>query len=225
MPTSSNRSQRVTQLLIGVLALGIWGLLLQPYMPFATAKASPALAPKSVTFDTITVQRINVTDTDGKTRLIIANSARFPGAIIRGKEYPRSINDSAGLLFLDTKGNETGGLATTKLRDNEVANLSFDYGYQLTDGIRMWKWESEDGARWRAGFDILDRRPYTGAIESSQGVQRITLADEDQNAQLVISDVQGHARIRIGVDKSGQPRMEMLNPDGKVVYHAESTSH
>lgn len=225
MRTSSDRSQRTTQLLLVALALGVWGLLLQPYISFASAKASPVLAPKSVTFDTLTVQRINVTDADGKTRLIIANSARFPGAIIRGKEYARSINDSAGLLFLDTKGNETGGLATTKLRDKEVANLSFDYGYQLTDGIRMWKWESADGAHWRAGFDILDRRPYTGAIESSQGVQRITLADEDQNAQLVISDVQGRPRIRIGVDKGGQPSIEMLNPDGKVVYHAESSSH
>jgi hypothetical protein len=221
MPTSTNRSQRLTQLLLAILALGVWGLLLQPYVPLAAAKAGPPAT--SATFDTLTVQRINVTDADGKTRLIIADSARFPGAIIRGKEYPRSINDSAGLLFLDTKGNETGGLVTTKLRDNEVANFSFDYGYQLTDGIRMWKQESADGAHWRAGFDILDRRPYTGAIESSQGVQRITLADEDQNAQLVISDVRGHPRIRIGVDKNGQPSIQMLNPEGKVVYHAESS--
>jgi hypothetical protein len=219
---STSSAQRLTQLLLGLLVLGVWGLLLKPYVPLAAAEPRPTAAPATVTFDTLTVQRINVTDTDGKTRLIIANSARFPGAIVHGKEYPRSINDSAGLLFLDTKGNETGGLATTKLRDNEVASFSFDYGYQLTDGIRMWKQESADGARWRAGFDIFDRRPYTGAIESSQGVQRITLSDEDQNAQLVISDVQGRPRIQIGVDKGGQPTMEMLSPDGKVVYRAES---
>jgi hypothetical protein len=28
-----------------------------------------------------------------------------------------------------------------------------------------------------------------------------------------------------GVDKSRQPRMEMLNPDGNVVYRAEANSH
>jgi len=117
-------------------------------------------------------------------------------------------------------GDETGGFATAKLRDNDVAGFTFDYTYQPTDGIRMWKQESADGSRWRTGFDIFDRRPYTGAVESSQGVQRITLADEDQNAQLVISDAQGHARIRIGVDKNGQPRIEMLNSDGKVTYQA-----
>jgi hypothetical protein len=167
---------------------------------------------------TIAVQRINVADADGTTRLIIANSARRPGAIIHGKEYPRSINDAAGVLFLDTKGEETGGLALAKLRDNDVANLTFDYTYQLTDGIRIWKQESADGAKWRAAFDIFDRRPYTGAVEDSQGVQRIALADENQKAELLISDPQGRPRIRIGLDQGGEPSIVMLSPEGKVIY-------
>jgi hypothetical protein len=220
MTTSGLYTQRLTQLLLALLALGVWVLVLRPYVPSALAGTKAPLAPQSATFDTLTVQRINVVDPDGKMRLIIANSARLPGAIIHGKAYPRSIGDAAGVLFLDTKGDETGGFATAKLRDNDVAGFTFDYTYQPTDGIRMWKQESADGSRWRTGFDIFDRRPYTGAVESSQGVQRITLADEDQNAQLVISDAQGHARIRIGVDKNGQPRIEMLNSDGKVTYQA-----
>jgi hypothetical protein len=178
MPPHTSSSQRLTQLLLAILAVGVWGLLLKPYLAIATAAAkSPSAVPAS--FDTITVQRINVADADGTTRLVIANSARLPGAIVHGKEYPRSINDAAGVLFLDTKGEETGGLAMSKLRDNNVATLTFDYAYQLTDGIRIWKQESVDGANWRAAFDIFDRRPYTGAVESSQGVQRIALADEN----------------------------------------------
>ena len=220
MTPSRPYTQRLTQLLLALLALGVWVLVLRPYVPSALAETKAPPAPQSATFDTLTVQRINVVDPDGTMRLIIANNARLPGAIIRGKAYPRSINDAAGVLFLDTKGDETGGFVTTKLRDNDVAGFTFDYTYQLTDGIRMWKQESNDGTRWRTGFDIFDRRPYTGAVESSQGVQRITLADEDQNAQLVISDAQGHARIRIGVDKNGQPRIEMLNTDGKVTNQA-----
>ena len=155
-----------------------------------------------------------------RTRLVTANSARLPGAIIHGKEYPRSINDAAGVLFLDTKGEETGGLALSKLRDNNLATLTFDYTYQLTDGIRIWKKESTDGANWRASFDIFDRRPYTGAVESTQGVQRIALADENQKAELVISDPEGRPRIRIGVDKGGEPSIVMLSPEGKVIYRA-----
>jgi hypothetical protein len=224
MSPHTSSSQRLTQWLLAILAVGVWGLLLRPYPPVASAAArSPSATPSgapSASYDTITVQRINVADADGTTRLIIANSARLPGAIIRGKEYPRSINDAAGVLFLDAKGQETGGLAFAKLRDNELANLTFDYTYQLTDGIRIWKQESTDGAKWRAAFDIFDRRPYTGAVESSQGVQRIALADENQKAELLISDPQGRPRIRIGVDKEGEPSIVMLSPDGKVIYRA-----
>jgi hypothetical protein len=151
---------------------------------------------------------------------MIANSARLPGAIVHGKEYPRSINDAAGVLFLDMKGEETGGIAMSKLRDNNVATMTFDYTHQLTDGIRIWKQESVDGANWRAAFDIFDRQPYTGALESSQGVQRIALADENQKAELVISDTEGRPRIRIGVDKGGEPSIVMLSPEGKEIYRA-----
>jgi hypothetical protein len=128
------------------------------------------------------------------------------------------VSAAAGVLFLDTKREETGGLALAKLRDNDVANLTFDYTYQLTDGIRIWKQESADGAKWRATFDFFDRRPYTGAIEDSQWVQRIALADENQKAGLLISDPQGRPRIRIGVEKGGEPSIVMLSPDGKVIY-------
>lgn len=221
MAASATHAQRLTHLLLGVLALGVWGLLLRAHLPFAFADAQALPAHSSATFDTLTVQRINVTDAAGKTRLILANSERFPDFELRGKVYRRSIHDTAGLLFFDEKGEETGGLVLAKLRDQDVANLTFDYTYQPTDGIRIIKQESADGTRWQAGFDIFDRRPYqSGPIDSSQGVQRIALADENQNAQLVISDAQGHPRIRIGVDKTGKPRIEMLNPDGKVTYRA-----
>jgi hypothetical protein len=219
MATSLNR---LTQFLLAVIALGVWGLLLKPHMPFlfSEAQASPRKE-VSATFDTLTAQRINITDASGKTRLIIANSERFPDVEIRGKVYPRSIHDSAGLLFFDAKGVETGGLGITKLRDDDVANLIFDYTYQPTDGIRMTKQESPDGAHWKAGFDVFDRRPYQpGDIDSSQGAQRISLTDENQDANLVISDTSGHPRVRIGVDKTGKPSIEMLGSDGKVTYRA-----
>lgn len=217
-PSSSNH--RTTQVLLAILAIGVWGLLLRPYLPAAQAAVQSAAAARSATYDTLTVQRINVVDPDGKMRLIIANSARMPGAIRQGKTYPRSINNVAGVLFLDVRGEETGGVATARLRDNDVTGFTFDCTYQGTDCIRMWKEESIDGARLRESFDIFDRRPYTGRVESSQGVERIALADENQNAQLLISDPQGRPRIRIGVDKAGKPSIVMLGPEGKEVYRA-----
>jgi hypothetical protein len=220
MSTSVDRAQRVTHLLLAVLALGVWGLLLKPYLPFAAADARPTAAATTATFDTLTVQRINVNDANGKTRLVIANSGRFPGVEVHGKVLPRSIHDTAGMVFFDEQGKETGGLVLAKIQDDDVANMTFDYTSQLTDGIRILKRESPNGARWQAGFEIFDRRPLGSGDDSSQGIQRIALEDENHNAQLVISDAQGHARIRIGVNETGAPAIEMLGPDGKVAYRA-----
>lgn len=193
---------------------------MRPYLPSASYLAEARAAETTAKLDMLTVQRINITDADGKTRLAIANSARFPDAVVHGKIYPRSIHDTAGLVFFDEKGEETGGLASTKLRNDDVANITFDFTAPRTDGIRMIKQESADGQHWQAGFNILDRRPNGSRDDSSQGGQRITLADENQNAQLLIADTAGRPRIRIGVDRNGEPRIETLNPEGKVVYHA-----
>ncbi|MGH8291125.1 MAG: hypothetical protein ACREV7_19330 [Steroidobacteraceae bacterium] len=130
------------------------------------------------------------------------------------------------MLFLDTNGNETGGLALAKLGNKEIGNLTFDYTYQLTDGIRMWKQETADGKWWRTAFSIFDRRPYhPGAPTSSQGIERIALSDQNKGVSLVISDPQGHPRIQIGVDSAGKPVSEMLSAAGRVVYRAGSVHH
>jgi hypothetical protein len=220
MIASPRSARRSTQVLLAILAIGVWGLLLRPYLPIAAAAAQESAAARSATYDTLNVHRINVVDPDGKLRLVIANGAQMPGAIRHGKTYTRSIDNAAGLLFLDTKGDETGGIATARLRNDDVTGFTFDCMYPPTDCIRMWKQESIDGARLREGFDIFDRRPYTGVVESTQGVQRITLSDENQDAQLLISDPQGRPRIRIGVDKAGQPSIVILSPNGKEVYRA-----
>jgi hypothetical protein len=219
MQTFATRS---TKCLLAALTLGVWGLLLKLDMPFLFSEAQASSKKEtSATLDTLTVQRINITDATGKTRLIIANSDRFPGYEANGKVYKRSINDTAGLVFFDSMGKETGGLVLTKLRGDDVANMTFDYTYQPTDGIRIIKQESPDGASWKAGFDIYDRRPFQpGPPDSSQGIQRIALTDENQDAHLVISDTDGHPRLRIGVDKTGKPSIEMLGSDGKVTYRA-----
>jgi NAD(P)-dependent dehydrogenase (short-subunit alcohol dehydrogenase family) len=90
MSPHASFSQRLTQLLLAILAVAVGGLLLRPYLPIAAAAAKSSSVTPSATYDTITVQRINVADADGTTRLIIANSTRLPGAIIHGKEYPEA---------------------------------------------------------------------------------------------------------------------------------------
>src|ERR1700679_962672 len=57
MTTSGLYTQRLTQLLLALLALGVWVLVLRPYVPSALAGTKAPLAPQSATFDTLTVQR------------------------------------------------------------------------------------------------------------------------------------------------------------------------
>src|SRR3546814_4807118 len=48
--------------------------------------------PKAV-FDEISVKRINIVEPGGKYRLVLANSERFPGLFMEGKEYKHHSRD------------------------------------------------------------------------------------------------------------------------------------
>lgn len=213
------QADRATKLLLSFVGTGLWAVA-------AGWLLSRGISAAPERFDTLTVQRINVVDPDGRIRLVLANSTLFPDVKYRGKTYPnsqRSVHDTAGLVFFDSKGEETGGLLLARLRDESLGNVTFDFTHQPTDGIYIMKRESADGMRWSAGFGISDRRDYEpGDIHSTQGVRRIWLANENQNAELVISDPQGRPRIRIGVGPSGDPRFEMLDQHGKAMYQAAS---
>ncbi|MDA8350742.1 MAG: hypothetical protein M0038_18445 [Pseudomonadota bacterium] len=60
-------------------------------------------------FGTIDVQRINVVEPNGALRMVISDQARFPGAIVKGKQYPFD-RHTAGMIFYNSEGTENGGL-------------------------------------------------------------------------------------------------------------------
>jgi hypothetical protein len=150
---------------------------------------------------------------------VIANAARFPNPVVRGREVERSIRTAAGIVFYDEEGTEAGGLATmTGPRGHRMAGHIFDFNHQPTDGIGIMKMESPDGESWMAGLTIADRLPYQeGEISTTEGVSRIMLSNHNRNASLEITDTSGRPRIRIGVDADDVPRVEILDEDGKVV--------
>lgn len=111
----------------GVLTLGVIVALLAG---FTSTGGNPR-------FDTVTVQRINVVEPDGTLRMVISNTRRIPGIIVKGHEYPdftnRKASDTAGALFFDAEGTESGGLTFGGRKDAEGnisrwGHLSFD-GY------------------------------------------------------------------------------------------------
>jgi len=206
-----------------LLVSGIWAcaaLLL--FVALSADDASGGDAAADASFGTLDVERINIRDPDGTIRLAITNRAQAPGAVVRGKTYERSIDDLVGLIFYESSGDEAGGVVLAKLRDRKQSAFIFDYTHQITDGIGLVKRESEDGESWEAGLFLSDRRPYEpGDITSSQGVERIWLANRDGDAALEISDPEGRPRIRIGVDADGEPRIVILDEDGEVVSGLE----
>ena len=99
---------------------------------FAVTVLCGFAALRSQSFDQLTVHRINFVEPDGTPRLIISDRAEFPGAFMRGKEYPRpDRRDAAGLLFMNDEASEMGGLIWSGLKDPDGkiqnhAHLSFD---------------------------------------------------------------------------------------------------
>ncbi|EQD44071.1 hypothetical protein B1A_15237, partial [mine drainage metagenome] len=60
-------------------------------------------------FKESTARRINVAEPDGTPHLIISDRHDFHGAIINGHDYPFQ-QDTAGMLFYNNEGSESGGL-------------------------------------------------------------------------------------------------------------------
>src|ERR1700691_6690156 len=87
---------------------------------FAVTVLCAFTALRNQPFDQLTVHRINFVEPDGTPRLIISDRAEFPGAFMRGKEYPRpDRRDAAGMLFMNDEASEMGGLIWGGLKDKD----------------------------------------------------------------------------------------------------------
>ncbi|GAM99161.1 hypothetical protein U91I_02802 [alpha proteobacterium U9-1i] len=71
---------------------------------FALAAAAPG---STTRFEVIDVQRINVRETDGTLRMVIAGNDRIGGLIIGDTEYPHPGRTEAGMIFTTTKAPRT----------------------------------------------------------------------------------------------------------------------
>ena len=126
-------------------------------------------AGKSDTIDAEAAARA-VLEADGRLALVIANSQRLPGPILRGEELDKSLSagrtDSAGMIFVDPAGNEVGGLihrTVIAADDAYTASRSLTFDQHQQDqvvGISYF----DNGSIRTAGFNVWDR-PTTIALE------------------------------------------------------------
>lgn len=191
------------------------------------------VARQKASFGTIDVQRINVVEPDGTVRMVISDKAHFPGAIIRGKEYPFD-RHTAGMLFFNDEGSENGGLIFGGQTNpdgtvSSYGHLSFDRYDQdqelnleyLQDGTgQSTKLAFLDQPEWPIA-DVL-KLPHAQwahfAAIHPHGTPRLMMSRAgDGSVSLGLKDKQGHTRILIEVAADGAPVIELLDPSGKIV--------
>jgi hypothetical protein len=167
----------------------------------------------------LTVQRINVVDPAGITRLVIANAERFPLPKVGGKELARAVQP-AGIVFYDATGSEVGGIALTDASMGRVSALAFDYPNY--DAVALVTRVAPDGKDASAGLLVNSRAPPGLDISAAARVvkRRIAVQNENENAEVLLADAQGRDRIRLRVDAAGDARIEVLDASGKVVFRA-----
>ena len=195
-------------------------------------------------FEHITVQRLDVVDANGTLRMVISNKDRMHPGQMDGKviDRPRPV---AGLLFFNEEGDEVGGLTFTGREVNGVrqanAGLMFDqFKQDQTIGFSY----SEGGGRRSAGFQVWDRSDTRlgelieklnaankiedraerdkaiAAVRAAAppGPRRVFVGKNGERAATVsLADANGKPRLTLTVDAAGNPRIEFLDDQGKVV--------
>lgn len=197
-------------------------------------------------FTEIEVERINVVEADGRYALVIANSARLPGPIIRGDEYPAIISggrvESSGILFFNHEGTEAGGLTYgsfpsgggtsaggsltfDRMNQDQVVQVTYQEGAgQVFAGFQVWDRPErhiegllEAVVAHRAG-DIDEAEFRARAQAEVEGTApRMRLGSARRSALLDLNDTQGRTRIRLMVDSLDVARLEFRDEDGEVV--------
>lgn len=186
-------------------------------------------------FGTIEVQRINVVEPNGTLRMVISDKARFPGAIVKGRDYPHPGRQTAGMLFYNSEGTENGGLVFGghKKRDGEVTSyghLSFDR-YEQDQAYTVDA--QQTGSKKSVGIAFVDRPDWPIAdvlklpkaqwaqflaTHPAAGTERLQMERaKDGSVFLALRDMKGRVRILLEVEPDGTPEVKLFDAAGKVI--------
>jgi hypothetical protein len=217
------------------------------FIVLATAAFRQTSAPQR--FDEITVQRINVVDASGTLRLVISNKDRMHPGVIDGKTInrPRPV---AGLLFFNDEGDEVGGLTFSgreqdgvrransgvmfdQLKQDQTVGIEYNEANgQRSAGLSVW---DRPDTRLSALIDQLneanaiadpamrDARLQTIRAAAPRAPRRVFVGKStDKSAGVTLTDAQGKTRLTMKVTADGEPVLEFLDADGKVVQRLPS---
>ena len=160
----------------------------------------------------LVLNKLSIVDRNsGKPVLILADS--IPEPTIDGKVLPR-IFKPRGLIYYDSKGNETGGLVVVNQGGKEIAMFAVDYNN--TDAFNIYK--NETDSTYRMGLIISDRNTKKEFEErGSGGIRRIVLENANKTAAIAITDTKGRERILFMVDNNDEVKLLVLDSLGNTV--------
>lgn len=209
-----------------------------------------ALQNKKQKFTEIDVERINIVEKDGKLRMVISNQERQHPGIVNGKIIERKGPRPPGMIFFNHLGDEMGGLifgdnggnghfgslTFDKVRNDQTIgfrHLESDNGTYQT-GLEMWQQPNLPsdvvGAKWEAARKIPDETARKAAMQAlidnnESTTQRLFLGKRrDNTTSLEMSDIKGKPRIRMVVGTDGEPKLEFLDVNGKVILTLPDSS-
>jgi hypothetical protein len=172
-------------------------------------------------FTEIDVQRINIVEPDGTVRMIISDTARAPGMIYKGKEYPHPDGRKvAGMIFYNDEGTENGGLiwGGNKRKDGKISSfghLSFD-NYEQDQVMVIEGNQDEEG---KSSFvQIMDRPDYSLEPLLQLIEKNRDLPKEQQQAALgnfLKSQPKPQSRLFLGRKADRSAALILKDPEGR----------
>lgn len=195
-------------------------------------------------FGEIDVERINVVEKDGKLKMVISNKERQHPGTMDGKYYKeREGERPAGMIFFSEKGDEIGGLIFNgDTGKGQGGSLTFDK-FRGDQTIQLTHQEDKDG-NYFAGLKMNDENlALSDRISKIEAIKKLpTKAAQDaafkemrdkgeflvnrlfigrgrnKSSIVELSDAKGKSRIEMSVAPNGNPKLDFLDENGKVIY-------
>ena len=228
--------QLKTQKLINIgLAVGL--VTLSSFFGLSINNNQPSI----MSFEEISVERINIVEKNGLNRMVLANSDKAPGAV---KDVFKT-DPRPGMIFYNDEGTENGGLTFKGSKHGDDVNhyldLSFD---RYNQGQTLMMHHGEYSDYMLTGLTVKDRpsspidfemqKRFMHAHASGDkatmaeiqqymtdnnllGANRAFYGTVNGDARLQLHDVDGKVRIQMAVTKSGEAKLDFLNDKGKVI--------
>lgn len=198
-------------------------------------------------FKRLDVEQLNIVEADGTVKMSLFNSEHMPPLIFEGEDIlpgHRQDDELSGIMFYNGKGFECGGLifgSKEQANGEHESVLSLTFDQYLQDQV-VQMFNVERNGKQTYGFNFFDRPKETiketiekmnqiDEIENKAERDRLMQEIDDENPRrmfigkttegditMQMHDRAGRERIRISIDQEDQPKIEMFNSVGEVLY-------